>query len=143
MDEDDGHSQELAALADSICHDPDVEFVVAFGSRISGESTRSSDLDFAVKFADDLSARGRFQKRCFFSGNLQQDNVQFIDASGIESLPLDVAHDAVNGEFVCGNERAFEQFKADIEEQFAEQRDVLRRQQREVIDRIAEEGLRG
>ncbi|WP_235853526.1 nucleotidyltransferase domain-containing protein [Halosimplex salinum] len=59
----------------SVCSDSDVEFVVAFGSQITGGTTRGSDLDLAVKFAD--------------------------------------------------------------------QRDDLRRQQRAVIDRIAEDGLRG
>ncbi len=139
----DGCSQVVAPLEDSICSDPDVEFAVAFGSQISGKSTRSSDLDLAVKFVDDLSTRDRFQKQCFLSGDVQQEELPFIDVSNIESLPLDVAHDAVNGEFVCGDERAFERFKADIEEQFADQHDVLRRQQREIIDRIAEGGLRG
>jgi hypothetical protein len=52
-----------------------------------------------------------------------------------------VAHDAVQGEFVCGNERVFRQFKTDIERTFAEQHEGIRRQQRVVIDRIAEEGL--
>lgn len=143
MDAGDGRSQVSNALKDSICSDPDVEFAVAFGSQISGESTRSSDLDLGVKFADDLSTRDRFQKQCFLSGDVQQEELPFIDVSDIESLPLDVAHDAVNGELVCGDERAFERFKADIEERFDDQRDTLRRQQCEVIDRIAEGGLRG
>jgi predicted nucleotidyltransferase len=143
MDASGEWSTELDALEESVCSDPAVEFVVAFGSQITGEPTRSSDLDLAVKFADDLSDRERFEKRCFLSGDLQLDDAPFVDLSDIETLSLDVAHDAVDGRFVCGDEQAFEQFKADIEATFAEQRDTLRRQQREVIDRIAEGGLRG
>lgn len=131
------------ALEASVCADPTVEFVVAFGSQITGEPKGSSDIDIAIKFADDCSSRERFQKRCFYSGDLQQAETPFVDVSDIETLPLDVAHDAVNGTFVCGDEASFEQFRDALESTFAEQRDSLRRGRRDVIDRIAEDGLRG
>jgi len=127
----------------SVCADPAVEFVVVFGSRTTDKAMSESDLDVAVKFADDLSASERFDKRCFLSADLQQDTAPFVDLSDIETLPVDVAHDAVNGRFVCGDEDDFEQFKSKIDAAFADQRDTLRRQQRDVIDRIAAEGLRG
>jgi len=136
-------SQARSTLEEVVCADPDVVFAVAFGSRHSGTSTRSSDLDIAVKFTGDLSKRERFEKRCFLSGDLQGEDRPFIDVSDIESLPLDVAHDAVNGELLCGDEEAFEEFKADTEAEFNEQRETLRRRHRAVIDRIAEDGLRG
>ena len=132
-----------AVLDASICDDPAVEFVVGFGSQCAGEATPASDLDVAVKFTDDLTAGERFEKHCFLSGDLQQDDAPFIDLSDIETLPLDVAHDAVNGTFVCGDEQAFERFKTAIEAAFDDRRDTLRRQQRDVIDRIAAEGLHG
>ncbi|ELZ32434.1 hypothetical protein C474_06412 [Halogeometricum pallidum JCM 14848] len=143
MSKGDGDSALFASLEESACSDPDVKFAVAFGSQVTGEATRASDLDIAVKFFDDLSDSERFEKRCFLSGDLQQEEWPFIDISDIETLPLDIAHDAVNGTFVCGNKDAFEQFKVDIEATFGDQRDDLRRQQRAVIDRIAEDGLRG
>jgi hypothetical protein len=102
-----------------------------------------SDFDVAVKFVDDRSASERFEKRCFLSGDVQSEDTPFVDLSDIETLPLDVAHDAVNATFVCGDEQAFKQFKADVEARFADQRDDLRQHQRAVIDRIAEDGLRG
>ncbi|MFU8869052.1 nucleotidyltransferase domain-containing protein [Natronococcus sp.] len=117
MNASDGRSRVLAALEESVCSDTDIEFVVAFGSQTTGESTPASDFDIALKFTDDLS--------------------------DIEELPLDVAHDAVNGELVCGDEQVFRQFKTDIEAAFSRQRDDLRQQQHDVIDRIAEGGLRG
>ena len=143
MDAGDRRSQVLATIEESVCPDPAVEFVVAFGSQVTGEPTRSSDFDLAVKFAAELPSRERFEKQCFLSGTLQQEDFPFVDLSDIESLPVDVAHDAVNGQFVCGDKQTFEQFKTNIESQFGDRRDALRRQQREVIDRIAEEGLRG
>jgi predicted nucleotidyltransferase len=133
----------FSALEASVCTDADVTFVVAFGSHLTGETTRGSDLDVAIKFADYLSNRERFEKRCFLSGDLQQDDAPFVDLSDIETLPVDVAHDAVNGTFVCGDKQAFERFKTDVEAAFADQRDDLRHQQHDVIERIAEEGLRG
>ncbi len=109
----------------------------------SGDPPRSSDLDLGVKFADELSERERFEKRCILSGDLQGEAFPFVDVSDLESLPLAVAHDAVHGELLCGDERAFERFKADIDAEFDDQREALRRQQCAVIDRIAEEGSRG
>jgi predicted nucleotidyltransferase len=143
MEASDEHSQLFATLEESLCRDSDIEFVVAFGSQVTDDSRSSSDLDLAVTFADDLSSHERFQKRCFLSGNLQQADAPFIDLSDIEDLPLNVAHDAVNGEFLCGNEQAFHQFKTEIEASFEKQRDEIRRHQQDVIDRIAEDGLRG
>ncbi len=143
MDTSDGRSRVLAALEESVCSDADIEFVVAFGSQITGEPTLASDLDVAIKFTDNLSSHERFQRRCFLSGDLQQEDAPFVDLSDIEDLPLDVAHDTVNGDLICGDEQAFQQFKADIEAAFSEQHDNLRQQQHDVIDRIAEGGLRG
>jgi len=133
----------FCVLEETVCSDPEIVFAVVFGSQLSGDSTPSSDFDLAVKFADELSERDRFQKRCFLSGDLQYEDRPFIDVSDIESLPLDVAHDAVNGELLCGDEQAFEGFKTDIEAEFDEQRETLRRRRHAVIDRIAEDGLRG
>jgi predicted nucleotidyltransferase len=143
MELDEGAERVLAALEASVCPDADIEFVVAFGSRLTGAPTQASDLDVAVKFAAELSTSERFEKRCFLSGDLQQDAAPFVDLSDIETLPLDVAHDAVNGRFVCGDEDVFEQFKREIDATFADRQADRRRQQRDMIDRIAEEGLRG
>lgn len=133
----------LSALDESICRDPAIEFVVAFGSRVTDSPHQSSDLDIAIKFDDELTAHERFQKWCFLSGDLQQSDAPFIDISDIEVLPIDVANDAIKGEFLCGDLAAFQAFKADVEQAFDEQREDIRRQQRAVIDRIASEGLSG
>jgi predicted nucleotidyltransferase len=140
---DDMDSELFETIESSACSDPDIEFVVAFGSQITGDATDASDFDLAIKFADDVPDSERFEKWCFLSGTLQREGVPFLDVSDIGTLPLDIAHDAVNGRFVCGNEDAFEAFKMTVEADFDDRRDDLRRQQRAVIDRIAEEGLRG
>ena len=76
----------LDTLAESVCSDSEVEFVVAFGSQIVGGPTQASDIDLAIKFADDLTDRERFDKRCFVSGNLQLEEAPFLDVSDIETL---------------------------------------------------------
>jgi predicted nucleotidyltransferase len=143
MEATNGRSTLPAALEESLCRDPDVEFAVVFGSRVTGDERPSSDLDIAVKFSDELSSHERFRKRCFLSGDLQSEDAPFIDISDIDELPLAVAHDAVGGDLLCGDDRVFRAFKQEIEATFEERRAALRRHQRDVIDRIAEDGLRG
>lgn len=136
-------SQLSTALGESLCQDQDIEFAIAFGSRVSDSPHASSDIDVAIKFDESLTPMQRFQKRCFLSGDLQRSNAPFIDVSDIESLPIAVAHESVQGQLLCGDEAAFNRFKADVEQAFDEQRDDLRRHQQAVIDRIAAEGLSG
>ncbi|WP_237561641.1 hypothetical protein [Halorubrum halophilum] len=62
--------------------------------------------------------------------------------SDIESLPLDVTHDAVNGELLCGDEGTFERFNRDTKAKFDEQRETLRHRQRGVTDWITVFGFR-
>jgi predicted nucleotidyltransferase len=139
----DGHTQLLAALSEVICSDPDVEFAIAFGSRAAGTPRPSSDIDVAVKFSDELSASERFRKRCSLSGELQREDAPFVDVSDIEELPLLVAYDAVQGTVLCGDEEALRSVKEGIDAAFTERGPDIRSHQRDLIDRIAEEGLRG
>lgn len=90
-----------------------------------------------------MSASERFRKRCFLQGELQEPERSHVDFVDIEALPNDVARDVVAGELLCGNRDRFERFRSRVEEQFENERDQLRQRQRETIDRIAEEGLRG
>lgn len=139
----DGRSDLLAALGESICSDPDVGFAVVFGSQVAGRSRSSSDVDVAIKFSDELSSHERFRKRCFLSGELQREDTPFVDVADVDELPLPVAHDALQGELLCGDRETFRGFKTEIEEAFAERGADIRRHQRDLIDRIAEDGLRG
>jgi predicted nucleotidyltransferase len=137
------HSEVRELFDPSLCDDPDIEFAVAFGSRIRGTATAESDLDIALKFSDQLSASERFRKRCFLQGELQEPARPHIDLVDIETLPNDVARDVVAGELLCGDRARFERFRSSVEEQFESEHDQLRQRQQETIDRIAEEGLRG
>lgn len=139
----DGRKRLNAALEESLCQDSDVEFAVIFGSQIAAKTNASSDIDVAVKFDDELSDHETFRKWCFLSGDLQESDAPFVDISNIEALPIEVAHAAVNGKFLCGDEQAFSEFEAAVEEEFEDQREEIRRHQEHVIERIAEHGLHG
>lgn len=128
---------------DGLCTDPEIDFVVAFGSRVSGDARSSSDLDVAVKFSDDVPADDRFRKRCQLSAHLQQPDRPFVDVSDVDELSLEFAHDAVDGTLVCGDKAAFRAFRDRIDSEFETRRDDFERRHRERIRRIAEEGLRG
>lgn len=143
MNADDGTPSIPDSVRETLCRDPDVEFVLGFGSRIEGDHRSLSDLDVAVKFSDDLSSEERFRKRCRLSGKLQRSDLPFVDLSDIDELSLEFAHAAVGGEFVCGDEDLFREHKRTIESEFEDRREEIERRQREVISRIAEEGLHG
>ena len=143
MEQVDGDSAVVTAVAESVCSEAAVDFAVVFGSWVAEEGHDGSDLDIAIKFSERLTPQERFEKRCFLSGELQSEGRPFVDVSDIETLPLAVAHDAVSGKFLCGDDEAFTEFKSAIESAFAETNAGLHREQQEVINRIAEEGLRG
>lgn len=141
---DGNHGRRLpSTIEDELCHDPDVEFVVVFGSRMEGSSRASSDFDVAVKFTDELSSADRFRKHCRLASEVQETDTPFVDLSDVETLPLPVAYAAVNGTFVCGDEEVFETVRETITSKFEDERPAIEREQRELIQRIAEDGLHG
>ena len=129
------------SVVETLRRDPDVEFAVAFGSRVEGHSRAGSDLDIGVKFSDALTSGERFRKRCRLSGRLQSDEAPFVDVSDLDSLPPDVARAAVKGEPLCGDDDDRREFDERIEA-LAEDAQSAERH-RDVIRRVAEEGLRG
>jgi predicted nucleotidyltransferase len=138
-----GHPQFIDDLARQLHREPAVEFAVVFGSVATDKTHPSSDLDIAVKFSETLSSQERFQKRCLLSSSLQQSGQPFVDVSDMAELPLPIAHDAVNGTLLCGDEQAFQQFKTTIEAEFEEHQAELQHHHHDVIARIAERGLHG
>jgi predicted nucleotidyltransferase len=138
-----GQDQFINDLASQLRQESVVAFAVVFGSASTGKTHLSSDIDIAVKFTDSLSSEERFRKQCSLSGSLQQSGQPFVDVSDVAELPLPVAHDAVSGTFLCGDEQVFQQFKSKIEAEFEEHQDDIQRHCNDVIARIAERGLHG
>lgn len=130
-------------VVEELCADSSVAFVVAFGSRATDAARPSSDLDVAVKFVDGLSERERFRQRCRLSATVQRDGGPFVDLSDVDELPVEVAHRALQGEFVCGDRERFQTAAQRVSNSFEEQREDIERRQQAVIRRIADEGLHG
>jgi predicted nucleotidyltransferase len=141
---DDSHSRRaVAEVARRLCADQAVVFAVVFGSRQSGETTAASDLDIAVQFDDDCSSHERFRRRCRLSGELQRGDLPFVDVSDLDTLPLEVAADAVGGQLLCGDRAAFASVRRTVATEYAQRREELQAHHRSVVDEIAERGLRG
>lgn len=141
MGTDEGAQAVPTDVREELCHDPDIEFVVAFGSRSTDASRPASDLDIAVKFSDTLASHDRFRKRCRLSGRLQGTDVPQVDLADIADLSLEFAHAAVNGELLCGDTAAFRAFREEIESEFEDRKDEIEQQHRRRIRRIAEDGF--
>jgi len=129
------------SVVETLRQDPDVEFAVAFGSRVTGEPRSGSDLDIAIKLSDDLSATERFRKRCRLSGRLQADGIPFVDVSDVDAVPTRLKREVAAGQLLCGDTTAFRRFAEAVERESAE-RDG-RREDYEYIRRVAEDGLHG
>lgn len=140
---DGGRSEVPATVERLLCDVPAVAFAVLFGSRTTGTPRSTSDLDVAVRFSEDLTAEERFRTLCRLSGRVQHDDAPFVDLSDFEELPLEVAHAAVHGQFLCGDEGAFRAARDRIEASYEEQREDIERRHRDTISRIASGGLRG
>lgn len=136
-----GQAQFINDLSRQLCQESVVAFAVVFGTTSTGEARPSSDVDIAVKFTESLSSEERFRKQCFLSGSLQQPGQPFVDLSDVTELPLPVAHDAVNGTFLCGDKQAFHHFKTTVEADFDEHQAEIHHHSTDVITRIAERGL--
>lgn len=143
MADSDSRTQTVADLRDAFTDADPVEFAVLFGSFAETGDTPPSDIDLAIKFSDRLAPDERFRHLCAFSGNLQPSDRPLVDVSDIDRLPLEIAHDAVHGTLVYGNEQRFAAFRTDITDAFVAQREAIRSRQRDVIERIAEQGLHG
>jgi len=136
-------SEDPPAVEELLAADPDVAFAVVFGSRADGTPGADSDLDVAVKFADGLTEQERFRKRCRFSGRLQRDDLPFVDLTDLDAVPLEIAHAAMNGEFLCGDEDAFQAFREQIHREYQQHKTEIEQRHRDTISRIAAGGLRG
>ena len=136
-------TQVVSDLRSAFADSDAIEFAILFGSFTGDEETSPSDIDIAIKFTDALAPAERFRQLCKFSGHLQSSDRPFVDVSDIEGLPLDIAHDAVHGKLVYGNEQRFEAFREDTQETFAAQRDTICSRQLDIIERIANQALHG
>lgn len=79
------HSNKIAKIFSQF----KVDFAYQFGSTVSGEVTKESDVDIAVCFKEDLSARERFEARLLIMEKLAHSfkrNVDVVVLNDLRSL---------------------------------------------------------
>lgn len=118
--------------------EPTIVFALLFGSYARSDADSASDLDIALRFADGLDARERFQLRNRIDAELQQYADTFVDVSDVERLPVTVAVRALrDGVLLAGDERAVEQYRDEIEREYESTADERERERRAFIDQLA------
>jgi len=123
------------ALAESV-----VVFAVLFGSRARGPSTDTaeSDVDIALRFPDEMDASERFHTRNRIDADLQAYADGFVDVSDIDSLPIPVAHAALqDGILLVGDEPTVHAYRSRVTRAYEATADERERERRAFIDRLA------
>lgn len=115
-----------------------VVFALLFGSHAHGTARPESDVDVALRFADDLTDRERFRLRNRIDAELQRFADGFVDVSDVEALPTEVAYGALrNGRVLVGDESVVRRYQDRVAEAYEETADERERERREFIDRLA------
>ena len=116
----------------------EVLFAVLFGSRVEGTTHAESDLDIALRFSESLSPKARFRLRNRIDAELQSYAEVFVDVSDFESLPVPVAHAALQtGIVLCGDEEVIAEYRAQIETEYEATKADRAREREEFLDRLA------
>jgi predicted nucleotidyltransferase len=116
----------------------EVIFAVLFGSHARGTADKSSDVDIALRFPDELSEAERFRRRNRIDADLQAYADGFVDVSDIESLPTHVAHAVLQeGVRLVGDQKDVDTYEQDIEAEYGASASEREEERRKFIDRLA------
>jgi predicted nucleotidyltransferase len=116
----------------------EVVFAVLFGSHARGTADRSSDVDVALQFANEIGAHERFRLRNRIDASLQEYAEGFVDVSDIASLPTPVAHASLrDGIVLVGDEQAVESYQEQVKREYEATAEERERERREFIDQLA------
>ncbi|MGQ4554880.1 type VII toxin-antitoxin system MntA family adenylyltransferase antitoxin [Halobellus sp. GM3] len=116
----------------------DVDFAVLFGSYARGTAGAASDVDVALKFPDNADERERFRRRNRIDAVVQEYADGFVDVSDIETLPIHVAHAALQeGIRLVGEESTIEAYRSRIESEYEAHSEERKEEREQFIDRLA------
>ncbi len=80
----------IEKISEILHNQPDVQFAYLFGSQATGKVTPMSDVDFALIFQDELSARERLRLRlhvmALFSEVLQRNDIDVADLNEADEV---------------------------------------------------------
>lgn len=121
-----------------------LEFVLLFGSQVTGTATERSDVDLVVKFSDSLDDAERFQRRNRIAGELMARlGRDGVDVSDLDRLPTTIAHAALQeGRLVVGSEDTVERYRQQVRTAY-EQGAPTRKRARQALLRRLRQGTYG
>jgi predicted nucleotidyltransferase len=116
----------------------EVVFAVLFGSHVEGTTHAESDVDIALRLPESLTPKARFRLRNRIDAELQSYAEGFVDVSDIESLPVPVAHAALqNGIVLCGDDKAVSEYRTQIATEYEATKPEREREREAFLDRLA------
>ncbi len=120
MGQTDGPSIEgddLAEIREYLVQTP-IIFAVLFGSAARGTADRSSDIDVALCFPDEMERHERFRLRNRIDAELQQHADGFVDVSDIDTLPTPVAYAALRDGIPLVDDERIETARSRLEREY-------------------------
>lgn len=118
--------------------DQPLRFALLFGSRSRGAGDGSSDVDVTVAFEDGLDKKERFRRRNRIDADLQAYAAAQVDVNDFETLPMDVARQAVReGVLLVGDERTLRRLEGRLEDEFESTEGERRRERRRTLERLS------
>lgn len=116
----------------------EVVFAVLFGSRVKGTTHPESDVDIALRLPESLSPKARFRLRNRIDAELQAYAEGFVDVSDFESLPVPVAHTALqDGLVLVGDGDTVAEYRTQIAAEYEATKADRDREREEFLDRLA------
>lgn len=118
-----------------------VKYAILFGSHARGEADVTSDVDVALRFPDELTARERFDWRNRIDAQLQSYAQGDVDVSDIQRLPTGVGQRALNeGRRLVGDETTLEADRQRLDREHELSRTERAAARRAYVEELAEGG---
>lgn len=116
-----------------------IVFAVLFGSSARGTANRSSDVDIALCFSDEMEHHEQFRLRNRIDAELQQHADGFVDVSDIDTLPTPVAYAALqDGILLVGDEHVVETARTRLEHEYKATATDRKQEQQAFIRRLTD-----
>jgi predicted nucleotidyltransferase len=116
----------------------EVVFAVLFGSHVEGTTHADSDVDITLRLPESLTLKARFRLRNRIDAELQSYAEGFVDVSDIESLPVPVAHAALqDGLLLVGEAEPVAEYRVKIAAEYEATKPEREREREAFLDRLA------
>jgi predicted nucleotidyltransferase len=138
MEARNSEDDDLAEMREYLAQTP-IVFALLFGSSARETADRSSDIDIALCFPDEMERQERFRLRNRIDAELQQYADSFVDVSDIDTLPTPVAYAALQeGIVLVGDERIIKTIRSRLESEYEATAADRKQEQRAFVRRLAD-----